>query len=211
MSWKGSRIAWRSDRGERDRRYRKKQCTQHGSDIEAWLLHCCQTETLQSATRSAEELDVRHLETGTNMDDMETLRRKAEAGSCVAQTVIGLRYLQGDGTPIDFVEALRFLSAASVQGGLLAIVHLADMRRHGLGGSVDMPEALRLYGIAARRGDFFAQIELGRIYSTGVDVPPDPSRAATYYQAALDQEAVLHPCDELEEARRFLMSRTTSE
>ena len=142
------------------------------------------------------------------MKDLATLRRRAEAGNVAAQAIVGLRYFDGDGTPVDFAEAFRYLSAASARGLSRATVHLAHIFRRGLGVPGDLSEAIRLYRAASEQGEFFAQIELGRIFSGGVELPVDVGEATKWYTAALGQEARVRPCDELEEARRFVTQST---
>jgi len=47
--------------------------------------------------------------------DFKELERKAESGSCVAQTTLGISYLYGYDVQIDYDKAFRFLSLAAVQ------------------------------------------------------------------------------------------------
>ena len=67
--------------------------------------------------------------------DIEEKRRKAEAGSCVAQTTLGISYLYGYDVDVNYVEAFRLLSAAANQGASRAVLHLgimhAKLRSHG--------------------------------------------------------------------------------
>jgi len=138
------------------------------------------------------------------MKDLATLLRRAEAGNVAAQAAVGLRYFYGDGTAIDFAEALRFLSSASARGASRATVHLAHIYRRGLGIPGDLDEAIRLYEVASEQGEFVAQIELARIYSSGAAGTPDLVKAAQRYQRALEQAPRIQACEELEEARQFL-------
>jgi len=81
------------------------------------------------------------------------------------------------------------------------------MFAEGLGVPQDLGEARRLYELAAERGEFLAQIELGRVYSRGVGVSIDHSRATRWYAAALAQEGEIVDCEELSEARVYLIQR----
>src|SRR5437899_8433771 len=45
--------------------------------------------------------------------DVPELRRRAEAGSCAAQSMLGGCYLYGYEVEVDYKEAFRFLSAAA--------------------------------------------------------------------------------------------------
>jgi uncharacterized protein len=137
------------------------------------------------------------------------LRQEAEGGSLVAQTLLGISYLEGIEIDINYTDALRWLSSAADKGVPRACYHLARMYMEGLGVSKDFPRALGLYGRAARRGEFFAQIELGRIYSRGIGaVSQDHNAAEKWYSAAAAQEGTITDCEELREAKAFLRSRT---
>jgi TPR repeat protein len=131
------------------------------------------------------------------------LHQKAEAGSIVAQTVLGVYYLEGIEVPHDYQKAFRYLSAAAKRGASRAVLNLARMYAEGLGVPKDPDEAVRLYE-AIGQVEFLAAIELGRIYSRGLTVPVDETKAARWYSAAVAQESNVADCDELREARAYL-------
>ena len=112
--------------------------------------------------------------------NIHELRRRADSGSPVNQSVLGLCYLYGVDVQVDYKEAFRLLSLA---GTSRAVANLARMYAEGLGISKDMAEAIRLYK-AVGRSEFRAQLELGRIYSRGLGVPIDPVEALKWYSAA---------------------------
>jgi uncharacterized protein len=114
--------------------------------------------------------------------NIRELREKAESGGCIAQTVLGICYLDGIGTEVDYREAFRLLSDAATQGAPRAIANLARMHADGLGIPQNNREAIRLYEVAADAGEFLAQIELGRIYSRGTCVPPNSATARRWYE-----------------------------
>jgi TPR repeat protein len=74
--------------------------------------------------------------------DIEELRRKAEAGSCVAQSILGAYYLCGNEVEVDYIEAFRLLSAAAQQGSSRAVLNLGRMYAQGLGTSQDVFEVV---------------------------------------------------------------------
>ena len=49
-------------------------------------------------------------------DDLQTLRKQAEAGYAISQIALGLRYASGDGVPEDEVEAMKWFRKAAMQG-----------------------------------------------------------------------------------------------
>lgn len=113
------------------------------------------------------------------------LTRKAEAGSCAAQTTLGLYYLHGYGpVEVDYEKAFDLLSKATEKGASRAVANLADMYAQGLGVAQDIPKAIELY---ERVGtiEFFAALELGRIYAKGLGVPANPRKAFEWYSAVV--------------------------
>lgn len=73
--------------------------------------------------------------------DIEGLKRRADAGSCVAQTILGISYLYGYDVVVDCKEAFRLLSAA---GTSRAVPNLGIMNARGLGVSQNLPDAIPL-------------------------------------------------------------------
>ncbi len=140
--------------------------------------------------------------------DIQEVRRKAEAGSCVNQCVLGLCYLHGINVDVDYKEAFRFLSAAADQGASRADLNLGYMHAKGLGIAKNVPEAIRLFEAVGRPEDssdaFLARIELGRIYSRGIGVPIDADAALQWYSAAIASAPENVDSDELPEARAYL-------
>jgi len=135
--------------------------------------------------------------------DIEDLRRRASLGSSAAQSVLGAYYLDGVDVEVNYEEAHRLLSAAAKQGASRAAFYLARMYEGGLGVDRDMGKAVQLYHSASSR-EFLAMIALGRIYSRGTDLPPDPGEASRYYSAAIDWEAIVGDCEELREAKAYV-------
>jgi hypothetical protein len=134
------------------------------------------------------------------------LRSEAAKGNVVAQSILGICYMDGIDVEVDYQEAFRLLSAAADQGARRAVANLARIYDEGLGTQKNIPEAIRLYERAAKGGEFFAQIALGRIYSRGTDVPANPDEALIWYSAALAQEGSIDDCQEMSEARNYVMT-----
>src|ERR1700678_2101314 len=126
--------------------------------------------------------------------DITELRQKAKSGSLVAQSMLGVCYLEGIDVEVNYSEAFRLLSEAAVRGASRAVVNLARMYASGLGIPKSPEEAIRLYEIAAKQGEFGAQIALGRIYS---HEEGKSESALTWYKAAAAQENQVGDCDDL--------------
>jgi hypothetical protein len=110
----------------------------------------------------------RKLMMATNVPE---LRRQAEAGSCVARSVLGGCYLYGQDAEVDYKEAFRFLSAAANQGSSRAVLNLGRMYAQGLGVSQNVAEAIRLFESVGKPESstdaIAARIELGRNLLSG--------------------------------------------
>src|ERR1700730_1887758 len=101
------------------------------------------------------------------------LGEKPDRGNAVAQTVLGVCYLERIDVEVDDKKALRLslLSAAADQGVPRAKTNLAHMYAEGVGTAKNLPKTVRLYKGAAESGEFGAQVALTRIYARGVRVP----------------------------------------
>lgn len=117
--------------------------------------------------------------------NLAELTRKAEAGSCAAQTTLGLYYLHGYG-PVDvnYEKAFTLLSKGAEKGASRAIANLADMYAQGLGIPQDIHKAIELYERVGNV-EFFAALELGRIYAKGLGLPANQRKAFEWYSAAI--------------------------
>jgi TPR repeat protein len=136
--------------------------------------------------------------------NISLLQQEAQTGNAVAQTVLGVCYLDGIDTPVDYIQAFRLLSAAADHRVPRAMANLGRMYAEGLGIPRDIVEAIRFYEAAAKAGEFLAQVELGRIYSRGLGVARNPDAALRWYSAAAAQQANGGECEEIQEARTYI-------
>jgi len=67
------------------------------------------------------------------------LRHRAESGSAVAQTILGICYLEGVQVEVDHQEAFRLLSAAANQGAPRAMAKSGLHVRRGTGDHEEEP------------------------------------------------------------------------
>jgi TPR repeat protein len=82
-------------------------------------------------------------------------------------------YLNGQGVPQDYAEALKWLRLAANQGFAEAQDGLGRMYEHGQGVPKDDAEAAKWIRLAANQGDAGAQVGLGGMYVAGRGVPKD--------------------------------------
>jgi len=59
--------------------------------------------------------------------NISELRKEAESGSVVAQSVLGICYLHGTEVQVDYQEAFRLLGSAAERGAPRAVASLARM------------------------------------------------------------------------------------
>jgi TPR repeat protein len=146
--------------------------------------------------------------------NVKELRKEAESGSVVAQAVLGLCYLYGRDTEVNYPEALRLLSLAKDKGASRAVVNLARMHAEGLGVPKDITTAIRFYE-AVQEGEVRARLELARIYTRGIGGQPNPKKGLILYSAIAQLENGIDDSitaafigaltvDEIEEARIYV-------
>lgn len=111
-------------------------------------------------------------------------RRAAEADFVPGQYVLGRMLRDGRGTPINYVEAGRWLELAAVGGMASAQLLLAGLYQEGTGRPKDPVQARHLYELAARHGNVEAIAQLGSMYEFAQGVPQSDARAAQYYERA---------------------------
>jgi TPR repeat protein len=140
--------------------------------------------------------------------NIKELHRKAEAGSCVAQSVLGISYLYGHDVQVDYKQAFKFLSDAAGQGASRAVLNLGYMHAKGLGIAKNVPEAIRLFEAVGKPQEssdaFAARMELGRIYASGADTPIDVSKALYWYTAAIALSKDGDDSEDIREAKAYV-------
>ena len=140
--------------------------------------------------------------------DYRTLIADAEAGSVVAQSVLGISYLSGgDGLPQDHAEAFRWLTAAAIRGASRPSVWLGTMYEQGLTVAPDVEKARALYRFGAERGEFHGRIFLARLLLSGRTGSVDEAGALYWYGEAAEMLGI-EECDEREEARTYVRDHT---
>jgi TPR repeat protein len=105
--------------------------------------------------------------------ELAKLRMAAEQGDLDAQTKIGVMYYWGQGAPLDWKEAQRWLRVASERGSRDAQAKLGAMYFLGQGSPKDLHEAVRWFRASAEQGEPYAQGCMGAMYATGEGVRQD--------------------------------------
>ena len=119
--------------------------------------------------------------------ELERTRRLANAGDASAQCYLGWMYMEGEGVPQDYKEAVKWYRLSADQGDADAQYNLGVMYMEGEGVPQDYKEAVKWYRMAADQGDADAQFNLGTMYDNGEGVPQDYKEAVKWYRMAADQ------------------------
>jgi localization factor PodJL len=109
----------------------------------------------------------------------------AKAGNMLAQTILGLRALDGmDGTKANPAEAARWLSLAAEKGQAVAQYRYATMLERGQGLAADPVRALQWYEAAANQGNRKAMHNLAVAYAGGTGTGKDMTAAVQWFGRA---------------------------
>lgn len=119
-------------------------------------------------------------------EDMHTRALKemmplAEKGDAAAQFRVGLMHYFGQGTAVDYREAIGWFQKAGRQGNPLAQSNVGYMYEKGEGVPQDFIEAAKWYRQAADRGNAQAQFSLGAMHEKGYGVPQDEVQALKWF------------------------------
>jgi TPR repeat protein len=137
--------------------------------------------------REAQE-EAKRLTTRVSPDEVfGAVFQRADGGSVSAQFLLGILYANGEGTPKDPAQSLRWWRRAAEQGHAVAQFNLAVLYANGDAGVQDFAEALRWYREAAGRGDANAQLNLGGMYLNGQGVALDRAKAWAWFSLASAQ------------------------
>ena len=109
------------------------------------------------------------------------LKPLAEGGNPEAQWYLGVMSHDGQGTPQNYGEAVKWFQKAVEQGYARAEFNLGVMYRRGLGVRQDNAEAVRLYREAAQQGYLDAQYNIGVMCAEGKGVMEDLVQAYMWF------------------------------
>jgi TPR repeat protein len=114
-------------------------------------------------------------------EDLEALRKKAEAGDADAQHELAIIYGRGEGVPKDVSEYLKWYGKTIEQGDAEAQFNLGMMY------GTDSAESVKWFRKAAEQGYAAAQNYLGAMYAQGMDVPKDDAESFKWFRMAAEQ------------------------
>ncbi len=119
-----------------------------------------------------------------NAPEMAQLLERATAGNFDAETLLGLRYLNGDGVAKDEGEAFYWFERGAKNGQPLAQYWLATLLARPGGAYSDPAQAIKWYEEAAKRGNRKAMNDLAVSYAQGDGTELDMRQAAYWFGQA---------------------------
>jgi len=115
----------------------------------------------------------------TSLDRLTALANKGDAR---AELVIGLKYLKGDGTAVNEVQAAHWIALAAQAGNPVAENHLGALYQAGRGVTADPAQAMHWYDVAALQGDRHAMSNLAVLYASGEGAPKNLAEASRWFE-----------------------------
>ena len=115
---------------------------------------------------------------------VDRIAAAAKAGNPSAETIIGLRYLDGQGIAPDPAQALKWLQKAANAGQAVAQYRLGTMYERGQGVAASPAMAAKWYLAAANQGNRKAMHNLAVAYAEGIDGKKDMAEAARWFAKA---------------------------
>jgi localization factor PodJL len=116
---------------------------------------------------------------------MDRVAQLANANNAIAQTILGLRYLDGTGgTAVNLPEAVKYLTAAANQGQAVAQYRLGTLYERGQGVPADGAKAAHWYQASAGQGNRKAMHNLAVAYASGSIGKKNMPEAARWFAKA---------------------------
>jgi localization factor PodJL len=112
---------------------------------------------------------------------LDRVTQLANGGNAIAQTIIGLKELDGDGVPANPADAAKWLERAAGQGQAVAQYRLGAVYERGQGVTANPATATHWYQLAANQGNRKAMHNLAVAYASGAAGKKDMAEAARWF------------------------------
>ena len=120
----------------------------------------------------------------TQVPTLDHVMQLANGGNATAQTIIGLKELDGDGVPANPADAAKWLERAAQQGQAVAQYRLGAVYERGQGVTANAATATHWYQLAANQGNRKAMHNLAVAYASGAAGKKDMAEAARWFAKA---------------------------
>ena len=108
----------------------------------------------------------------------------AERGNALAQNLLGFMYQHGQGVPVSYPKALKWIRKSARQGNAAARNNLGVMYRYGTGVRKNYSRAAYWFRKSAETGNATGQVNLGHAYQNGRGVRASHVKAYMWYSLA---------------------------
>ena len=115
---------------------------------------------------------------------LDRVTQLANSGNAIAQTIIGLKELDGDGVPANPADAAKWLERAAGQGQAVAQYRLGAVYERGQGVTANPATATHWYQLAANQGNRKAMHNLAVAFASGAAGKKDMAEAARWFAKA---------------------------
>lgn len=122
--------------------------------------------------------------TPSKTSSVDKVAAAANQGNPTAETIIGLRYLDGQGITADPIQALKWLQKAADAGQAVAQYRLGTMYERGQGVAASPTLAAKWYLAAANQGNRKAMHNLAVSYAEGATGKKDMAESARWFSKA---------------------------
>lgn len=118
------------------------------------------------------------------LSPFERLTANAKSGDAKAETVLGLKYVDGDGIAVSEAVGANWLERAAQQGEAVAQYRLGTLYERGRGVAADPKLATAWYAAAAKLGNRKAMHNLAVAYAQGSGIAKSLTAAAEWFTKA---------------------------
>ena len=115
---------------------------------------------------------------------LDRVTQLANGGNAIAQTILGLKEIDGDGVPANPADGAKWLERAAQQGQAVAQYRLGAVYERGLGVTANPATATHWYQLAANQGNRKAMHNLAVAYASGAAGKKDMAEAARWFAKA---------------------------
>lgn len=143
---------------------------------------------------STEEIFARgfnHHQQGEYSEAIKWYRKIAKQGNAVAQQLLGLLYMKGQGVEQDFTKAIYWYRKAAEQDEAIAQYYLGILYLKGDGVEQDISKAVDWLHRSAEQEDALAQYKLGSMYLDGKGVEQKYFMAVHWFRKAAEQREAI--------------------
>lgn len=106
----------------------------------------------------------------------------ASNGNEIAENYIGLAYLNGIGTELNYDLAYKYIYSSASKGYANAQYNLGILHKYGLGCNLSFEESLNWFRAAALKGNQRALYSIGYLYYKGFGVEQNYSEAVSWFE-----------------------------